>query len=108
MNPNGNPYVVSNSPNYAAPMLDFSQFQKAATGQQQKPQQQQQQQQGQQNGPQQNSGQSNFAAMMRKFLQGQGGQQQGYAPPSYQQPGQPLQIDQGSVAGANTMMNGLH
>lgn len=92
----GNPYVTVGSPNYAAPLLDFS-----ALNPQNKKNQQGQQQQGQQQN--QSPGQ-NFAARLRAFLTPQ--QQMG--PTTSTLPAGPLSIGQGSVAGANDMLAGVY
>lgn len=100
-----NPYLVVGSPNYAAPLLDFSQLNPNAK----KPQQGQQQQQGQpQNGQPQNQqpGAQNWAARLQSMFTPQ--QQAPVGPQASQLAGQPLNIAPGSVAGANTMLAGLY
>jgi hypothetical protein len=98
-----NPYTVVASPNYAAPLLDFSQLPGAPKKQQpQQNQQQQPVQQGQQQSPAQN-----MAARLRQLF-GPQAQQAPTGPQAYQQPGAPLDLSQGSVAGANALTSGLY
>lgn len=85
-----NPYEVVGSPNYAAPLLNFS----ALSGQQNN-QQQNNQNKNQQQNPYNKAGQAvgNFA---RGLFQQQ------------QSAGQPLNITPGTTQGANAMLAGIY
>jgi hypothetical protein len=100
-----NPFLVVGSPNYAAPLVDFS-----GNGNQ-KPQQNQQN--PQQSNPQnpQNQQQPTLAQQLRAWLQQRQQQQQQpsqMGPQAYGQPGMPLNLSPGTVAGANTLTAGLY
>jgi hypothetical protein len=88
-----NPYVVVGSPNYAAPLLNFS----ALSGQQNQQQQQKQPPNSQQKpaNPQPNNPAANLGTAIRNW----GGNLQQYF--------QPQQVP-ASVAGANNLMSGLY
>jgi hypothetical protein len=85
-----NPFQVVGSPNYAAPLVNFSPL----SGQQQKPAQPQP---GQPQPNQQSNAANKFGQGIRNWLM-QPGQQQ--------QPGQPMQL--GSIPGANQATSGLY
>lgn len=102
-----NQYQVVASPNYAQPLLDFSALNPYAPKNQKPQQGQQNQQPGQpQQGQQSGQGIPNFARGLQQFFQPQ--QQQSNGPQAYQQPGMPIQLGPGSVAGANQMFSGVY
>jgi hypothetical protein len=94
-----NPFVTVPSPNYAAPIVNLF------GNQNQKPQQQ-----NQQNPQQQNPQQPNWGQQLRAWLQQRQQQQQPgqMGPQANAQPGAPVDLTPGSVAGANQMFAGLY
>jgi hypothetical protein len=104
-----NPYLVVGSPNYAAPMIDFSALNPNAPNKQNNQNNPQGQNQGQQPGQKPKSPFQNFANSLQSFLQpaapGAGAGPAAMGPQAY---GGPLQLTPGSVDGANAMLSGIY
>lgn len=96
-----NPYVVVGSPNYAAPLLDFSSL---SGKQNQQPQQGQQKNGQQQQQPQPQNPYQAVGAGIRNFGQGLFN----YLNPQTAGIGASTPMAPGSVAGANMMLSGLY
>jgi hypothetical protein len=102
-----NPFVTVPSPNYAGPMVNFGNF----GNQNQQPQQNGQNPWQRNPQQQQNPQQQDWITRLRAWLQQrqQQPQQPGQmGPQAYGQPGAPLNLTPGSVAGANQLTAGLY